>query len=98
MVELETTHPVFHCFYSFDAYPQVPGLGSFLQRRTWEKVGYAAHLRGILDDSGRAMVPINWNTDMGDGWEWSNAQDYPGYVKFTTEALKWVMSTGWSSS
>ena len=24
------------------------------------------------------MVLINWNTDMGDGWEWSNAAEYPG--------------------
>ena len=23
----------------------------------------------ILDDSGRVMVLINWNSDMGDGWE-----------------------------
>ena len=29
------------------------------------------HLRTILDDTGRPMVFINWNTDMGDGWEWS---------------------------
>ena len=31
------------------------------------------HLRTILDDTGRPMMFINWNTDMGDGWEWSNA-------------------------
>ena len=36
------------------------------------------HLRTILDDRGRPMVFINWNTDMGDGWEWSNAEEYPG--------------------
>ena len=43
---------------------QVPGLVPFLQRRTWEKGGYAAHLRGILDDDGRAMVLINWNRSL----------------------------------
>ena len=42
----------------------------------------------ILDDAGRPMVLINWNTDMGDGWEWSNAEDYPGYIKFTAEAYR----------
>jgi hypothetical protein len=28
---------------------------------------------------------INWNTDMGDGWEWSNAEDYPDYVACTAQ-------------
>ena len=54
----------------------------------WEKGGYVANLRAIEDDSGRAMVLINWNVDMGDGWEWSNAADYPGYVRFTAQAYR----------
>ncbi len=76
------------CFYKLDEYPQTPGLGSFLQGRTWEKGGFVAHLRAIEDDRRRPMVLINWNTDMGDGWEWSNAEDYPGYVKFTAQAYR----------
>ena len=47
-----------------------------------------AHLRTILDDNGRPMMFINWNTDMGDGWEWSNAQDYPEYIKYTSMAYR----------
>ena len=46
------------------------------------------HLRTILDDTGRPMVFINFNTDMGDGWEWSNAAEYPGYVKYTAMAYR----------
>jgi hypothetical protein len=88
IVDLPPTHPVFHCFYQIDAFPQTPGLGSFLQGRTWEKGGYQARLRAIEDDTGRAMVLINWNTDMGDGWEWSNAADFPGYVKYTAQAYR----------
>jgi hypothetical protein len=88
IVDLPPTHPIFHCFYQFDAYPQTPGLGSFLQGRMWEKGGYVARLRAIEDDAGRAMVLINWNVDMGDGWEWSNAADYPGYVKYTAIAYR----------
>jgi hypothetical protein len=38
--------------------------------------GFVAHLRTIFDDANRPMLFINWNTDMGDGWEWSNAEDY----------------------
>ena len=71
-----------------DGFPQTPGLGSFLQGRTWEKGGYVATLRAIEDDSGRAMVLFNWNVDMGDGWEWSNAAEYPGYVKYTAMAYR----------
>jgi hypothetical protein len=88
IIDLPPHHPIFHCFYEFSSYPQTPGLGSFLQGRTWEKGGYVAHLRGIEDDAGRAMVLINWNTDMGDGWEWSNASEYPGYVKYTAQAYR----------
>ncbi|MFI5178178.1 MAG: DUF4159 domain-containing protein [Vicinamibacterales bacterium] len=88
IVEVPKDHPVFSAFYKLDGYPQVPGLGSFLQGRTWEKGGIVPHLRTILDDNGRPMVFINWNTDMGDGWEWSNAEDYPGYIKYTAMAYR----------
>jgi hypothetical protein len=88
IIDLPKDHPIFSCFYTFDSFPQTPGLGSFLQGRTWEKGGYVAHLRAIEDDNGRAMVLINWNVDMGDGWEWSNATEYPGYVKYTAMAYR----------
>lgn len=88
IVELPPDHPIFSCFYQIDAYPQIPGIGSFMRGRTWEKGGYEAKLRAILDDRGRAMVLINWNTDMADAWEWSNAEDYPGYLKYTAESYR----------
>jgi Domain of unknown function (DUF4159) len=88
IVEIPKDHPVFSCFYKIDGYPQVAGLGSFMAGRSWEKGGYVAHLRTILDDTNRPMLFINWNTDMGDGWEWSNAEDYPGYIKYTSMAYR----------
>jgi hypothetical protein len=54
----------------------------------WEKGGFVAHLRAIMDDRDRPMVLINWNTDIGDGWEWSNAEDLPGYFRHTREAYR----------
>ena len=86
--ELPSNHPIYSCFYQLDGFPQTPGLGSFLYGRTWEKGGFEAKLSAIEDDTGRAMVLINWNTDMGDGWEWSNAAEFPGYVKFTAQAYR----------
>ena len=88
IVDLPKEHPVFSSFYRLDGYPQIPGLGSFLAGRTWEKGGVVPHLRTILDDDGRPMLYINWNTDMGDGWEWSNAEDYPDYLKYTSQAYR----------
>ena len=88
IVDIPTSHPIFACFYRIDRYPQIPGLGSFFSGRTWEKGGFVPHLRAILDDQDRPMVLINWNTDMGDGWEWSNAEDYPGYIRYTAEAYR----------
>ena len=92
IVEIAPPHPIYTCFYRIEKYPQIPGLGSFLQGRTWEKGGFQAHLRGILDNTGRPMVLINWNTDMGDGVEWSNAEDYPGYIKWTAMAYQMLIN------
>jgi hypothetical protein len=92
IVEVPKDHPVFSCFYKIDSYPQVAGLGSFLAGRSWEKGGFVPHLRTILDDTGRPMVFINWNTDMGDGWEWSNAEEFPGYIKYTAMAYRMAIN------
>jgi len=92
IVEITKDHPVFSCFYKLDGFPQVAGLGSFLAGRSWEKGGFIAHLRAVLDDNGRPMVFINWNTDMGDGWEWSNVEEYPGYIKYTAMAYRMAIN------
>ena len=92
IIEVPKDHPVFNVFYRIDGYPQVPGIGSFLAGRTWEKGGFVSHLRTILDDAGRPMVFINWNTDMGDGWEWSNAVEYPQYLKHTANAYRMAIN------
>lgn len=92
LVDMPPSHPVFSCFYRFDTYPQVAGLGSFLAGRSWEKGGYVAKLRTIFDDNGRPMVFANWNTDMGDGLEWSNAEEFPGYIKYTDLAYRMAIN------
>ena len=92
IVDLGPEHPIFSCFYKLDQYPQIPGLGSFFRGQTWEKGGFVARLRAVLDDDGRPMALINWNTDMGDGWEWSNAEEYPDYIKYTAEAYRMMIN------
>lgn len=88
IVDVPKDHPVYSCFYKLDGYPQIAGLGSFMASRSWEKGGFVARLRTIFDDANRPMLYINWNTDMGDGWEWSNAEDYPGYLQYTSMAYR----------
>lgn len=88
IVELPADHPVFSCFYQLDEYPQIAGLGSYFNNVTWEKGGFEAQLHGILDDDGRVMALVNFNTDMGDGWEWSNAEQYPGYIRYTAQSYR----------
>jgi hypothetical protein len=29
---------------------------------------------------------------MGDGWEWSNAEQYPGYTRFTADAYRMMIN------
>ena len=77
IVEVPKDHPVYSSFYRIDGYPQIAGLGSFFAGRTWEKGGYIGTSHDP-DDTGR-RGGLNWNTDMGDGWEWSNA-GIPRYI------------------
>ena len=87
IVELDLEHPLFSSFYDIEEILQVPGVGR--GRRggpTWERDGYEPHVRGIFDDEGRLMVVINWNTDLGDAWEWAEDPYYP--LRYSTYAYE----------
>jgi hypothetical protein len=78
IVDLAQDHPLLHAFYDIDEILQVPGRGRGVGGRpTWERDGYVPALRGIFDARGRLMVVINWNTDLGDAWEWADDPWYP---------------------
>lgn len=90
IVEIPPDHPVFHVFYEITDILQVPnvrqGWYSASGGPTHEYDGYVPHVRGIFDDDGRLMVLINWNTDLGDAWEWADDPYYP--LKFSTFAFE----------
>ncbi len=90
IVELPMEHPVFHAFYDVTEILQVPNVyqGSMVASGgpTHEYDGYVPHVRGIYDDDGRLMVLVNWNTDLGDAWEWADDPNYP--LKFSTFAFE----------
>ncbi|NNF28863.1 MAG: DUF4159 domain-containing protein [Gemmatimonadetes bacterium] len=86
IVDLEPDHPVFNTFYEIDEILQVPAYGRFQWGSTSERDGYVPYVKGIMDDDGRLMVMINWNTDLGDAWEWAEQPDYP--LQFSTFAYQ----------
>lgn len=86
IVEVPLEHPIFHAFYEVTEVIQVPNVYQAGSGRTWEYDGYVPHVRGIFDDNGRLMVVVNWNTDLGDAWEWADLPSYP--LRYSTYALK----------
>jgi hypothetical protein len=77
IVEVPMDHPIFHAFYDIPQLLQVPNVALANTDHTYEYDGKVPHARGIFDDQGRLMVLMNWNTDLGDAWEWADSPDYP---------------------
>ncbi|PCH59798.1 MAG: transmembrane prediction [SAR86 cluster bacterium] len=75
IVELGNDHEIFHCYYDIDGPQLIPALGRS-QDYGEQGIDYASN-HAILDDEGRIMVLINWNSDMGDGWEHTYHPSYP---------------------
>jgi hypothetical protein len=75
-------HPIFRTQFEVAGVPQVPNIGFYMRsgHRTSEQGADSAtpHLRAIAEPrSGRIMVLITHNTDLGDSWE--REGDDPGY-------------------
>ncbi len=84
--DIPINHPLFHCFYDFDYFPQVPGLAALVRGVTYEKGGRVPHCRGFLDDQGRIMVLVNHNVDIGDSWEHTGDPRYD--IKYSVLGYK----------
>jgi hypothetical protein len=83
---LPLDHEYFHTFYDVDEVHQVPNVSNARWGVTSECGGCYAEVYGIFDDKRRLMVVINWNTDLGDAWEWAEQPDYP--VRYSTYAFE----------
>lgn len=86
IVDIPPDHPVFHAFYDIEQIVQVPNVQQAKTDVTFEYDGKVPHVRGIFDEKGRLMVLINWNTDLGDAWEWADDPEYP--LKYSTYAYE----------
>jgi hypothetical protein len=69
---LDLDHPVFHCFFEFSELARHSPYG-----------GLTPHYYAIFNADGRMMALINYNNDIGDGWEWPESDR-----EFSTEAFK----------
>jgi hypothetical protein len=75
IVRLPANHEIFRVYYDIDGPQMIPALGN--ESNQPERDVNEASLHAIFDDKGRIMVLINWNTDMGDGWEHTYHPRYP---------------------
>jgi hypothetical protein len=87
IVDLTLDHPIFTAFYEIDEILQVPDVRDAVRGGpTYQQDGYVPMVKGIHDENGRLMVVINWNTDLGDAWEWADNPRYP--LKYSTYAYE----------
>ena len=87
IVDLPLEHPIFTTFYEIEEIMQIPNVSNGVRGvRTHERDGYVPMVKGIHDENGRLMVIINWNTDLGDAWEWADDPYYP--IKYSTYAYE----------
>ncbi len=81
IVDLPPDHPIFRSVFEVRRVPQIPSINFWFGSggRTSERGADSAqpHLRGIADRTGRLMVVITHNTDIGDSWE--READDPNY-------------------
>ena len=77
VVDIPDDHEVFHVLYDLDQKTQIPGIYPLMSGITYEEDGVTPHWRGVFDDSGRLMVAINFNMDLGDAWEHADDAEYP---------------------
>ncbi len=77
IVDLENKDQIFHVIYDLDERFQVPGIQYWYTGSISERDGFEPRWRAIYDDSGRIMVAICHNMDLGDAWEWADHPRYP---------------------
>ena len=81
VVDIPPDHPVLHVFYDIDEILQVPNVQQGIWGGpTWEKDGYVPGFKGVMDEEGRLMIAIVWNSDLGDAWEWAENPYYPNHL------------------
>lgn len=74
-IDISLDHPLYSAYYTIDHVEMTPAIGNTLYRS--ECGPCTTHVRGMYDDEGRLMMVVNFNTDLGDAWEWAEQPSYP---------------------
>jgi hypothetical protein len=90
IIDIPIDHSVFHIAFDLDDRVQIPGIGAASRGMTYERDGITPHWRGIYDDSGRLMVVINFNMDLGDAWEHADVPQYA--LVYTARAYQYAIN------
>jgi Domain of unknown function (DUF4159) len=92
MEVLPLTHEVFHTFYDIDQIIQIPGeRAGCYGGPTFESYDDRdPRIYGISDDTGRLLVVVTYNSDLGDAWEYMDEKCYP--EKYSGQAYRLGMN------
>jgi hypothetical protein len=74
-IKLDPNHGIYHIYYDIDGAQRIPGIYFLHGNAPYDHMN--PENWAIVDDSGRIMILINWNSDMGDGWEHTYDEIYP---------------------
>jgi hypothetical protein len=74
-VDITLDHPLYHAYYEIDHVEMTPAINNTVRRT--ECYGCYTQVKGVYDDDGRLMMVVNFNTDLGDAWEWAEDPRYP---------------------
>jgi hypothetical protein len=81
IIDIPDDDTLLHVLYDLDQRTQIPGRRHLYcdprGETTVNLPGGPPRWRGIYDDSGRLLVAINYNMDMGDAWEHADDPCYP---------------------
>ena len=84
IVDIGLDHPIYSSYYDIEEVVQVPAIGRAYQpAECW---GCYPQVKGMYDEEGRLSVIINFNTDLGDAWEWAESPAYP--LQYSTYAYE----------
>lgn len=77
-VDLPLDNPIYSAYYNIDHVEMTPAINNTVQKSEcpWDPLCYT-QVKGLYDDEGRLMMVVNWNTDLGDAWEWAESPAYP---------------------
>jgi hypothetical protein len=87
IIDTEENDSVMHVLYDINEKDRsfIPGtrhlrMGANGQVVVQQPYGTSPAWRGMFDDQGHMIVAVNYNTDIGDAWEYADAPEYPEHM------------------